>query len=250
MVSFEDCLLTPYRRLLWTSHFEEVGVAVVDNTAEDIRLACVEMLERLEGKAEYSANDDAQQVKFKNLLHRNIYSQTDARMGRAFLAQHINLIKGSNIAFVIEPCGEGVAARDKVRILVLTLRPRNEYRMELLWNESPVDGCRIQTMSADDQCKLGDVAVELARDFPGEGQVTLLETDRTFDAGHHLLVLRLIHLHTFERGSGPVQVEMLTSPTARREMYVDCHWGDIPLLPQGEERILLGRYFRPASGNR
>ncbi|MBV9834111.1 MAG: hypothetical protein JO055_06885, partial [Alphaproteobacteria bacterium] len=61
---------------------------LVNNTPEEILALAQEMLERLDGRAVYTADDEARQDKFRALFAKGHYSYGAAsRIGRDFLRQ-------------------------------------------------------------------------------------------------------------------------------------------------------------------
>jgi putative glycosyltransferase (TIGR04372 family) len=69
--------------------FESRGLENVPNTAEDIRDIVVEMLDRLDGKAFYTADDVRRQEDFRSLFHEGHYAfGATSSIGRDFLLKY------------------------------------------------------------------------------------------------------------------------------------------------------------------
>jgi putative glycosyltransferase (TIGR04372 family) len=70
------------------------GLSPVDNTPEEIRELAIEMIDRLEGRARYTEEDERLQAAFRSLLTPDHYSyHAVARIGRDFLRRHADLLK-------------------------------------------------------------------------------------------------------------------------------------------------------------
>jgi putative glycosyltransferase (TIGR04372 family) len=70
------------------------GLRVIDNTAEELREAAAEMLDRLDGKAVYGPEDDRRRERFEAVARRHELAGF-ARVGRDFLRRHENLLPDS-----------------------------------------------------------------------------------------------------------------------------------------------------------
>lgn len=78
--------------------FDARGLVNEPNSAEEIDDAVREMLDRLDGVAEYSAEDEARQANFHALLKPDHYSYgTGARLGRDFMRRHMPLERQSEL---------------------------------------------------------------------------------------------------------------------------------------------------------
>jgi putative glycosyltransferase (TIGR04372 family) len=76
-----------------TEDFNRDGLRVVDNSSGEIRELAIEMMERLEGRARYTLEDERLQDAFRALLKPNHYSYGAAgRIGRDFLRRHADLM--------------------------------------------------------------------------------------------------------------------------------------------------------------
>ncbi len=77
---------SPAANYRYTWQYEGEGLSVADNTPDEILALALEMLDRLEGRAAYSPEDEARQAAFRALFTRGHYSYAAAsRIGRAFL---------------------------------------------------------------------------------------------------------------------------------------------------------------------
>jgi putative glycosyltransferase (TIGR04372 family) len=70
---------------------KKMGLRMVDNSAEDLRDAAAEMLDRLEGKAYYTEEDDVLQERFQRLC-TSYGGPGDTRIGRDFLRKYAYLL--------------------------------------------------------------------------------------------------------------------------------------------------------------
>ena len=66
------------------AYLASVGIKFVDNTPEEIKDVVVEMMDRLDGKLQYSKGDEELQERFDR-LHVSNSSKSNARIGRDFL---------------------------------------------------------------------------------------------------------------------------------------------------------------------
>ena len=91
-LTFLEVLLSPLRNFSRTETFENQGISVLDNSPEEIRDLAVEIMERLDGKALYSAADEDLQIRFNSLLAADPIYATGARVGRDFLRTYAWLL--------------------------------------------------------------------------------------------------------------------------------------------------------------
>ncbi|MEG3969468.1 tetratricopeptide repeat protein [Microcoleus sp. T2B6] len=90
-LTFTEMLSPAYIVTENVDYFDSIGVKVVDNTPEEINDLVWEMLERLEGKINYTEEDDLLQSRFVQLVDPDdIYS--GSRMGRNFLQKYAHLM--------------------------------------------------------------------------------------------------------------------------------------------------------------
>ena len=99
-ITFDNALGSDLLRDLHTPEgFQEAGVRWQDNTPDEIRSLAVEMMDRIDGVAEYDSRDEQLQDRFQKLILAQKTPQTlgtMSRVGRDFLRDHANL-------FVNEP---------------------------------------------------------------------------------------------------------------------------------------------------
>ena len=93
-LTIEETVRPEFFGVAFTHVYDSRGVAVIDNTTDEIKEVVVEMIERLDGTAEYSEEDECLQVDFKAQadLHR---VGIPSRIGRGFLRRHASLLKVS-----------------------------------------------------------------------------------------------------------------------------------------------------------
>jgi putative glycosyltransferase (TIGR04372 family) len=73
--------------------FARSGLRVVDNSGEEIRDLATEMMDRLDGRAKYTDEDERLQAAFRRLPGADHYSYgAVARIGRDFLRRHADLL--------------------------------------------------------------------------------------------------------------------------------------------------------------
>jgi len=78
----------------YTGLYEEHRIRLVENTAGDIRDLAMEMVERAEGRAIYTAEDEELQQRFKSLMRPGHYSYGGInRVGRDFLRKYAYLLE-------------------------------------------------------------------------------------------------------------------------------------------------------------
>jgi putative glycosyltransferase (TIGR04372 family) len=90
-LSFAEIMAPPIGYAPRYVHAEELGVAPVPNTSEEVREAVSEMLNRLDGTLSYTEMDDALQSAFEVVAETNL-SIGNARIGSAFLRRHSHLL--------------------------------------------------------------------------------------------------------------------------------------------------------------
>ena len=69
-----------------------MGIKLIDNTSAEIRDVVVEMMDRLDGKPQYSKKDDELQERFDKLYINNACNKSNARIGRDFLRKWSHLL--------------------------------------------------------------------------------------------------------------------------------------------------------------
>jgi putative glycosyltransferase (TIGR04372 family) len=91
-LTFAEILDGPLGIARFQRNYDEVGIVAVENMPEDIRDLALEMLERVEGRLTYSADDERLQTRFKSLFHDGHYSfGASSRAGRDFLRKYEGL---------------------------------------------------------------------------------------------------------------------------------------------------------------
>jgi len=95
LVRFAEILACPAANYRFPELYEADGLQLVDNTPEEIRELAIEMLDRLEGRTESTADDDRRQAAFRSLFRKGHYAFGAAsRIGRDFLRRHAALLDG------------------------------------------------------------------------------------------------------------------------------------------------------------
>ena len=77
----------PVRGLLAKNAFDARGIEVIENSPDDIRATVVEMMDKCDGRSDYSAEDDDLQQRFKALADPFDVG-VNSRFGRDFLRNH------------------------------------------------------------------------------------------------------------------------------------------------------------------
>lgn len=92
-LSFKEVFSSPIGNFMYDASYLEAGVRVVENSAEDIKDVAMEMMDRIEGKALYSDEDERLQERFKSLMNPSHYSYGSSfRVGRDFLRKYAYLL--------------------------------------------------------------------------------------------------------------------------------------------------------------
>ena len=95
-LSFDEILNSPLGNFRRTHQFEESGIRLMENTPDDIRDLAIEMLDTVEGKALYTAEDEMLQQRFASLLGPGHFTfGSGARIGRDFLRKYSHLLRSS-----------------------------------------------------------------------------------------------------------------------------------------------------------
>jgi putative glycosyltransferase (TIGR04372 family) len=88
-----DAFQSGVARYFKTVNFDRGGMRPIENSAEEIRELVIEMMERLEGRAKYTDEDERLQDAFRRRFRPNDYSYgSAARIGRDFLRRHADLL--------------------------------------------------------------------------------------------------------------------------------------------------------------
>jgi putative glycosyltransferase (TIGR04372 family) len=102
-LSFPEVMRSPASNWSGSSQFRDAGLKMVENDAVDIEALAREMMDTVDGRVEYSNEDEALQATFIGLMHEGHYSYgADARVGRDFLRRHRELLS--------EPAGQEASA--------------------------------------------------------------------------------------------------------------------------------------------
>lgn len=92
-LSFREVLSTPVGGFRFDHLYKEANVCVIDNSPEDILAVVEEMLDRIDGRFQYTEEDEHLQAKFKALLTPDHYCYgAMSRIGRGFLEKHMSLL--------------------------------------------------------------------------------------------------------------------------------------------------------------
>jgi putative glycosyltransferase (TIGR04372 family) len=94
VLNFPEIFSSPIANYRYTELMEAENLAFIDNSAEEIRDLTIEMLDRIEGVAQYTEEDERLQARFKSLLRLGHYSYgARSRLGRDFLRKYAHLLK-------------------------------------------------------------------------------------------------------------------------------------------------------------
>lgn len=92
-LSYPEILARGWQRFYRTEWLAERRLRLIENTSEEILEAAREMLERLEGRLTYTAEDDALQARYRALLGpAHVFHGFRSRIGRDFLYKNKDLI--------------------------------------------------------------------------------------------------------------------------------------------------------------
>jgi putative glycosyltransferase (TIGR04372 family) len=92
-LTFAEIMRSPAANYRFTYLYRQDGLVTVENTAEEVRDLALEMLERAEGRVQYTREDEERQARFKALFrpgHWGYGGQT--RVGRDFLRKYAHLL--------------------------------------------------------------------------------------------------------------------------------------------------------------
>lgn len=93
LLGFKEALDSPIATARHAADYVRAGVLVIDNSAEEIRDLALEQLGRVEGRLQYSPEDDMLQERFKSLLRPGHYTYgSSSRVSREFLRKYSYLL--------------------------------------------------------------------------------------------------------------------------------------------------------------
>ncbi|MCC3405808.1 MAG: TIGR04372 family glycosyltransferase [Microcoleus sp. PH2017_10_PVI_O_A] len=90
-LTFEEALLPRFFFNLNSKLLYSWGIQVIDNTPEEIDELVLEMFDRLEGKVQYTENDEALLLQFNSLRSPYGPNPANSRIGRSFLQKYCHL---------------------------------------------------------------------------------------------------------------------------------------------------------------
>jgi putative glycosyltransferase (TIGR04372 family) len=109
LAPFAESLAPPLGHIHASPTLRAMGVSLKDNTREDLRDVVVEMLDRLEARAVYTAEDAYLQARF-DAVANNSRSFGNARIGRDFIRKYRRLLPSGEVCGQ-EGAGEAAQAR-------------------------------------------------------------------------------------------------------------------------------------------
>lgn len=92
LLSFKEIASPPFCYNEWHDVFEENGIDFVNNTEDEILEMTLELIERMQGSAVYTAEDEALQEKYRKLYPPSLGAKL-SRVGRHFLRTHADLLE-------------------------------------------------------------------------------------------------------------------------------------------------------------
>lgn len=96
-LNFVQAFASDAANFRFTNLYRESHIRVIENSAEDIRDLTFELLDRTEGRAVYSQEDERLQQRFKALMRPGHYSYGGgARVGRDFLRKYASLLEDAS----------------------------------------------------------------------------------------------------------------------------------------------------------
>ena len=105
-VPFAESLAPPLGHIHSRPTLRDLGVSLKDNTREDLRDVVIEMMDRLEAKAVYTATDRTLLARFETVAAQS-RSFGNARIGREFIRKYHRLLPSG------EACVEGVTQAEQ-----------------------------------------------------------------------------------------------------------------------------------------
>jgi putative glycosyltransferase (TIGR04372 family) len=105
-VPFAESLAPPLGHIHARPTLRDLGVSLKDNTPEDLRDVVIEMMDRLEAKAVYTASDRNLLARFETVATQS-RSFGNARIGREFIRKYRRLLPSGEV------CAEGATRADQ-----------------------------------------------------------------------------------------------------------------------------------------
>ena len=93
LLTFDECRQMPLALTYDARHLADLGLETIDNEADDILSLAEEMLERIEGRATYTEEDEALQERWTELGRHYSVGEVGSRIGRGFLRRHRHLFR-------------------------------------------------------------------------------------------------------------------------------------------------------------
>lgn len=95
--AFEEIMSMPVGDARHAHFFEEARVRLVENSPDEITALAMEMLDRIEGRAEYTHEDEVLQERFKSLMRPGHFAYgSGSRVGRDFLRKYRQFLHEEN----------------------------------------------------------------------------------------------------------------------------------------------------------
>jgi putative glycosyltransferase (TIGR04372 family) len=92
-LTFREVLGGPVGGFRFTRRFEDAGLDVVENSPDDVKALAMEMLDRLENRAEYTESDAYLQSRLRSLIRPGHFMYGSAALaGRDFLRKYQDLV--------------------------------------------------------------------------------------------------------------------------------------------------------------
>lgn len=95
LLTFDECRQMPLALTYDARRLAGLGLETIDNEADDILSLAEEMLDRIEGRATYTEEDEALQARWTELGRSYSVGEVGSRIGRRFLRRHRHLFRPS-----------------------------------------------------------------------------------------------------------------------------------------------------------
>ena len=93
LITFAEILRSPMSNFRYSSMFEKEHISLQENTPDEIASLAMEMMDQVDGRIQYSEEDNRSQRYLRSKFHACHYSYFGAgRVGREFLRKHGNLM--------------------------------------------------------------------------------------------------------------------------------------------------------------